>query len=1075
MKKLLLFFLVMTALASYSWAQQVVTGTVKSGDDGIALPGVAIVIVGTTQGTVSDGSGNYRLEVPAGSRLKFSYVGYQSQEIDVGSQSVINISLAADVTQLGEIVVTALGIEKDTKSLGYSVTSVQGESFTEARENNLANALEGRVAGVNVSKNAGGPAGSSRVIIRGNKTLLGGNQPLYVIDGIPLDNSGFGQAGMWGGRDEGDGMSSINPDDIESITVLKGANAAALYGSRAANGVINIVTKKGSSRKGIGVEFNSNFVMERVNDLTDFQRDFGQGGNVLSDPNDPNSPRIAVAPRTQSEAYNWGTSNWGPKLGSVPSAIQFDGVTRPYTDQGDNWPKYFETGKQWTNSLALSGGSESQSFRFAFSDLRGSSVIPNAGFDRQNLSLSANSRFGKNLVLNAKILYSHEYAKNRPYLSDSPANGILSMYYIPSNIDVNNYKGDPDKLGAIPATQDQASLTLWGKIAGEEFQQANNNWHQNPWWTAYQFDNDDWRDRIIASGQIRYNFTEWLFAQGRIGMDWYTRRETDLVPQGTGYQRGGSIGIGENRVKELNAEWTLGFDKTFGSISVNAFVGGNMMRSSNERMSLSGNGFNVPFFNAINNSITRNWGYGFGQYGINSLFGSAEVGYNGFLFLTATARNDWFSVLNDDFNSILYPSVGASFVFSEAFDLPDAISFGKLRASWAQVGGATVGAYGTNLTYSLNGNSHLGYTMASFSSAFGNNGTIPNPEIQPLTSTEIEFGIDMRFLDNRLGIDFTYYSQKTTEDILNATISRASGFGATRVNVGELQNKGIEVLLTATPVRSALTWDVSLNLAKNNNKVVSLIEGVDELVLEEPRARVAFIKHIVGQPFGVIVGREQMTDDTGTPVFYQNGRMKGTADMVILGNGVPDLTGGFENSFTFKNFNLSALLDFKFGGDVLSGTNMRMTSSGKHKQTLQGRAGEAPLHVTGVYQSGTAGDGSPIYTAIDRDLLPNEAQSYWGNAGGSDADGIASMFMYDASFAKLRHVTLGYNFPRTMLGKTPFQNLSLSFVARNLAILYRNVDNIDPESGYTTSNSQGFDYFGMPATRTYGFNLRATF
>jgi outer membrane receptor protein involved in Fe transport len=649
------------------------------------------------------------------------------------------------------------------------------------------------------------------------------------------------------------------------------------------------------------------------------------------------------------------------------------------------------------------------------------------------------------------------------------------MYYIPANINVDDYKGDPNKLGAIPADQDQASLTLWGKIAGEEFQQANNNWHQNPWWTAYQFDNDDWRDRIIASGQLRYNFTEWLYAQGRIGMDWYTRRETDLTPQGTGYQRGGSIGIGENRVKEINAEWTLGFDKTFGSISVNAFVGGNWMRSSNERLSLSGNGFNVPFFNAINNSVSRSWGDGFGEYGINSLFGSAEIGYNGFLYLTATARNDWFSVLNPEFNSILYPSVGASFVFSEAFDLPDAISYGKLRASWAQVGGATVGAYGTNLTYSLNGSPHNGYQMASFSSAFGNNGTIPNPEIQPLTSTEVEVGLDMRFFDNRIGLDFTYYDQTTTKDILNATISRASGFGATRVNIGELQNKGIEVLLTAQPLRSALTWDLSLNLAKNNNKVISLIEGVTELVLEEPRARVAFIKHIIGEPYGVIVGRTQLTTDDGTPVFYSDGRMKGTSEMSIIGNGVADLTGGLENSFTFKNFNLSCLVDFKFGGDILSGTNMRMTSAGLTKQTVQGRKGEDPVHVTGVYQSGTAGDGSPIYTAIDRDLLPSEARSYWSNSGGSDADGIANMYVYSASFIKLRHITLGYNFPKTMLGKTPLQNLTLSVVARNLAILYKDVPNIDPESGYTTSNSQGFDYFGMVATRTYGFNLRATF
>jgi TonB-linked SusC/RagA family outer membrane protein len=1078
MKKLLLFFLVMTALVTVSWAQQSVSGTVKSSEDGVALPGVAVVIVGTTQGTVTDGDGNYALDVPSGSRLQFSYVGYQSQEIAVGSQSVINISLAPDITQLSEVVVTALGIERDTKSLGYSVTTVEGENFTEARENNLANALEGRIAGVNVTKVAGGPAGSSRVIIRGNKTLLGDNQPLYVVDGIPMDNSGFGQAGMWGGRDEGDGMSSINPDDIESITVLKGANAAALYGSRAANGVINIVTKKGSARKGIGVEFNSNVVFERVNDLRDFQTDYGQGGYVLSDPNDSNSPRIAVAPRTQQEAGNWATNGWGPKFGASgapSSAIQFDGVTRPYANAGDNFSRYFETGTNWTNTLALSGGSENQNFRFAFSDLRGKSVIPNAGFDRQNLSMSANSRFGKNLILNAKVLYSHEYAKNRPYLSDSPANGILSMYYVPNNVNVEDYKGDPNKLGAIPTSMDAASLSLWGKIPGEEYQAAyNNNWHQNPYWTAYQFDNDDWRDRIITHGQLRYNILDWLYVQGRIGLDWYTRRETDKVPQGTGYQRGGSLGIGENRVKEINAEWIAGMDKAFGPVNVSLFVGGNMMRASNERLTLSGNGFNVPFFEAINNTVTRSWGYGYGERGINSLFGSAEIGYNGYLFLTATARNDWFSVLNPEFNSILYPSVGASFVFSEALTMPDIISFGKVRASWAQVGGATVGAYGTNLTYSLNGNTHLGYPMASFSSAMGNNGSIPNPEIQPLTSTELEFGFDVRFLDNRLGIDFTYYNQKTTKDILDATISRSSGFGRTRVNVGELQNNGIEVLITGTPIRSSLTWDISLNLAHNSNEVVSLIEGVTELVLDEPRNRNAFIKHIVGQPFGMITGRTQLMSPSGEPVFFSDGRPVGTSGFSIIGNGVPDLTGGIENSFTLMNFNLSFLIDFKFGGDILSGTNMRMTSAGFHKQTLEGREGTPPLHVTGVTQTGTAGDGSPIYGPIDMDLTPSQAAGYWGSVNG-DANGITPMFLYDASFSKLRHVTFGYNFPRTVLGNTPFQNLTLSFVARNLAILSKNIDNIDPESGYNNGNSQGFDYFGFPATRTYGFNLKATF
>jgi TonB-linked SusC/RagA family outer membrane protein len=1073
MKKLLLFLLVMTAMASYSWAQQEVSGTVTSAEDGVGLPGVAIVVVGTTQGTVTDNDGKFAMSVPSGARLKFSFIGYTSQEIAVGNQSVINVALATESTQLSEVVVTALGIEKDTKALGYSVTSVNGEEFTEARENNLSAQLAGRVAGVNVTKVAGGPAGSTRTIIRGNKTLLGNNQPLYVIDGIPMDNSGFGQAGMWGGRDEGDGMSSINPDDIESITVLKGANAAALYGSRAANGVINIVTKKGAKRKGIGVEFNSNLTFEKVNDLRDLQQEYGQGGYVLSDPNDPLSTRIAVAPRSQNEAFGWATNGWGPRLGSIAQAIQFDSVSRPYTFAGDNWDRYFETGVAMTNTIALTGGSDAQNFRFSYSDLRSNSVIPNAGFDRKNLSLSTNARFGKNLLLTAKVLYSHEYAKNRPYLSDSPANGILSTWYVPNNVDITNYMGDPNKPGAVP--EGAKGYKQIGYIVGEEYQAvgANNPWHQNPYWTAWQFEDDDWRDRIITSGQLRYNFTDWLYAQGRVGLDWYTRRETDLVPQGTGYQRGGSITEGENRVQEINAEWIAGVDKTVGAFTINAFVGGNWMRNSNERLSLNGNGFNVAFFERINNTVTRSWGYGYGSTGINSLFGSAEIGYNGYLFLTATARKDWYSVLNPDKNNITYPSVGVSFVFTEALDMPDLISFGKVRASYAQVGGATVGAYAINNTYSLNGNTHLGYTMASFSSAMGNNGAIPNIDILPLLSSELEFGLNMQFLENRVGIDFTYYSQKTTDDILNATISRSSGFGRTLVNVGELENKGIEILLTGTPIKSALTWDISLNFAKNNNKVISLIEGVKELVLDEPRNRNAFIKHIVGQPFGMITGRTQKMSPNGDPIFFTNGSMVGTSGFSVIGNGVPDFTGGLENSFTFKNFNLSFLIDFKSGGDILSGTEMRMTGAGFHKQTLQGRVDQAPLHVTGVTEQ-TNPDGTITYNPIDRDLTASEAQSYWSSSQG-DANGITPMYLYDASFVKLRQLVFGYNFPASILGKTPIQNLTLSFVARNLAVLMRNTDNIDPEATYQNGNSQGFDYFGFPPTRTYGFNLRATF
>ncbi|MDQ3291378.1 MAG: SusC/RagA family TonB-linked outer membrane protein [Bacteroidota bacterium] len=406
MKKKLLFLLFMTCWLTMTVSAQIPIKGRVTGAGNEPLPGVSIVVQGTSQGTTTDVNGNYTLQAPATGTLVFSYIGYLSRTVPVNNQATINITLEADTKQLNEVVVTALGIQREKKALGYSVTEVGGENLTQARENNLSNALSGRVAGVNVSGVASGPAGSSRVVIRGNKSLQGNNQPLYVVDGIPMDNSNFGQAGVWGGVDRGDGMASINPDDIESISVLKGASAAALYGARAANGVINITTKKGSKRKGIGVEYNSNFVMESINNLTDLQKDYGSGNYVRSNPSDPTSPFVAMKPRTALEAYNWNNNSWGPKFDGTPT-IQFDGVARPYSYTGDNWKRFYETGTSWTNTLSLTGGGENQTFRFSVSDLRSNSTMPNSGFDRFNTSLSTDGKFGKRLTFNAKVLYSH--------------------------------------------------------------------------------------------------------------------------------------------------------------------------------------------------------------------------------------------------------------------------------------------------------------------------------------------------------------------------------------------------------------------------------------------------------------------------------------------------------------------------------------------------------------------------------------------------------------------------------------------------------------------------------------------
>jgi TonB-linked SusC/RagA family outer membrane protein len=1047
MRKRLLVLLMLTASVSYVWAQRQVSGKVTDADEGSSLPGVNVLVKGTTTGTVTDIDGNYSITVSGDDPvLTFSSIGYTTQDVAVGNRSTVDLALNPDVQQLSEVVVTALGVERDKKALSYSVEEVGGESFQEAREINLANSLAGKVAGVNVSNIASGPAGSSRVIIRGNVSLQGNNQPLYVIDGVPMDNSGFGQAGLWGGSDEGDGTSSINPDDIENISVLKGANAAALYGSRASNGVILITTKSGKDKPGIGIDFNSNFVFEDIFDLLDFQTEYGHGTQ-------------GRRPTTAQEAFDFGTTDWGDRLdGSM--VPQFDGVERPYSYVSDNLDAFYRIGTTFTNTIGFSGGSENQRVRLNFSRLDNESIIPNAGFTRNNVSLSYNGKYADRITVTSKVLYSNENAQNRPRLADSPGNAPQGLLRLPQNYDVDDLRGDPNKLGAVP----EGFTPFDGKATGEELQISNDLWNQNPWWAAHQFENSDIRDRIITSNVVRFDVTDFLYAQGRFSMDWYTRRATDITPFGTGYQRRGSMNEREDRIRETNIEGIIGFNDNYGDISVDAFVGGNIMRRSTETLQLSGSDFNIPFFNTFANLANQTPSYGFNEKGINSVFGSLNVGFKDIIYITGTARNDWFSTLSPETNDILYPSIGGSFVFTELFGLADGniLPFGKLRASWAQVGGDT-DPYQLDLTYSL-GQGHLGQPTASISQT-----SIPNQLLVPLTSTEFEVGLDLRFLSNRLGVDFTYYQQRTTDDILNAQISRTSGFQQTTINVGEMENNGIELLLTGTPIQKTnFSWDVRFNFSLNNNKVVELSPGILAFQTGEPRTRSAFTENIVGQRFSTITGFTQAMIN-GQPVFNEDsGQPIRSSETTILGNGVHKYIGGLTNTFSYKGIYLDFLIDFKAGAELYSGSNARFVGSGKHQMTVEPTSGlgfvsegRESLTVTGVNQDGEA---------FTKTLDETEIQGFWGAYSG-----LADRFIYDASFAKLRQLSLGYSLPSSLLTNTPLQSVRLSFVGRNLLLLYTNLDNVDPESTYNNTNSQGLEYYGVPQTRSYGFNLKVSF
>jgi TonB-linked SusC/RagA family outer membrane protein len=1025
MKNFTLLSLLLLLFALPAMAQKTVTGTVI-GEDGEGLIGVNVIETGTTNGMITDIDGKYSITVADNASIEFSMIGYSTSIVKVGNQTTINVTLDEGVA-LDEMVVTALGIERSKKSLGYSVTEVSGEDFTEAREINVASSLSGKVAGVNVSRTSTGPAGSTRIVIRGNSSISGNNQPLYVVDGVPIDNSNLGSAGMWGGQDWGDGIQSINPDDIETMSVLKGNTAAALYGFRAANGVILITTKSGKGKgKGIGIEFNSNFVGESVLDFRDFQTQFGHGANGLK-------------PTTEADAIANGLISWGGRLDGS-NVLQFDGVSRPYSDVGSNLDRFYRTGSTFTNTLSFTGGNEDFNFRASASNLDNKGIVPNSGLTRRNFTLKANARLGEKWNATMSGTYINENVQNRPRLSDSPGNANYTVWTLPASINVDNLKGDPNKLGADPAT-------------GEEFKFNDNNFVTNPWWAAEQFEANNTRNRLLGNFQLRYDILDDLYIQGRAGVDTWFDRRRNLTPYGTAYSPRGQLSEEQRTFQELNLELILGYNKQISeNVSLNLIAGGNQLRNGIETLSAGGSNFNVPFLHTVRNLANQSPGYGISEFQVNSVFGQAEVGLFNALYITGTVRNDWFSTLTkatgDSDNSKLYGSAGVSLVLSDVVDLPDFISFAKVRGSWAEVGGAT-NPYQLSLNYAIFGQGHLGNPLGGI-----NNGSVPNANLVPSTSTETEFGLDLRLLEGRLGVDFAYYNRSTINDILSATISSTSGYGSKSVNVGEITNKGVELLITATPVQTQdMRWDVSFNFANNQNEVAALLtpenDGEDVRV-DESRTRNAYIHHVEGLPYSQIAGFGYARDASGNIQYDDNGYPQ-QGDFQFFGTGVHPTTMGLNNSVSYKNLTLSFLIDMQTGAKIYAATNRYGYSQGLHQNTLQGRDGGALLYGTTI--------------------ASDQVDDYYGRIAGN----ITEEFVEDADFIKLRQVVLAYKLPAAIVNKLPVAGVSLSLTARNLALLWSKVDNIDPESTYSAGNAQGLEMFGVPQTRSYGVNLNVKF
>jgi TonB-linked SusC/RagA family outer membrane protein len=1029
-------------------AQTTISGKILDKETKTPLSGVRVLVKGTLRGSVTDRNGVFSITASPSSTLVFSLVGYVKKEIKVGDQTTMDVTLSPDNVLLDEVVVTAIGIERDRKSLGYAISTVKGEEFTQARETNIANALVGKVAGVRVNIAPTGPAGSSRVVIRGEKQLQGNNQPLYVVDGIPIDNESPNQAGQFGGTDFGDGISSINPDDIESISVLKGAAAAALYGTRAQNGVIVITTKKGTARDGIGVEYNGNLTFDNPLVLPDYQNDYGHGDR-------------GIVPATQTAVLLLGTNSWGARLDGSPQMF-FDGVMRPYVAQPNNIRNFYQTGRTLTNTVSLVGGNQTANFRFSASNLDNVGIVPNTSFQRLTLTARGQATLGDRVTVDAKANYIREFAPNRPSLSDAADNPARSLNSIPRSIDINWLR-------------DYRNPTPTSNLDIQRRWQTRDNFSPNPFWSVFENRNPSLRDRLIANASVKYQIAEPLSAMVRVGRDAYSYRQSLIDPQGTLNKPDGDILERNVFQEELNADFLLTFDQQLSEeIRLTINGGGNTLFRKNEQFSILGSQFISRDFLTVTNTLVREPGYGLNQKVINSVYGSAVVGFKDYLFLEVTARNDWSSTLPTANNSYFYPSVNATFNFSQAIELPKEISLGKLRASWAQVGGDT-DPYQLQLLYAYAALPYTAGRNTNMILAQAPQFNIPNATLKPTISNNIEAGLDLKFFDGRLGLDVTYYQQDVRNQIIPITISPTSGFTGAVINAGRITNEGIEVLITATPVKmDGFQWDASLNLARNWNKVAELYPGIRFLNLGDARSGGSVLA-VEGQAYGVIRGVAQLRDSSqaGFPLVYDARTGLPVRDPIAkdLGNAIPDVIGGFQNTFSYAGFTLGALIDFRLGGKIFSLTNANAYIAGQHKGTLVGRDGARPdsLLAVGVMNTGTT--AAPVYSQNTRRAY---VQDFWSSYGG-----VTENFMYDASFVKLREVTLGYQVPTSVIQDSFLGSIingaRLSLVVRNALILFSRIENVDPESNYSNGNAQGLEYNTLPTTRSIGFNLTVKF
>ena len=1052
MKKLFNLMFLLLAISPVLFGQvRNLTGTVTSSEDGAPIPGATVVLQGTSTGVITDANGSYSIPVNSATGvLTFSFIGMSTVDVEITSSIRYDVVMEPAAIGLDDVVVTALGITREKKTLGYAVQDLDGSELNKANDANIVNSLSGKIAGVQVTSGGSTVGASSRIVIRGNSSFSG-NQPLFVIDGTPIDNSTTNLGGG-GGIDWGNTASDIDPNNIQSMTVLKGANASALYGSRATNGVIIITTKKGSGddRK-LGVDINSSFLWDVASYFPALQNEYGGGWDgseyIWNQYNQENGTSLSYNDYADQFSYRYvdgdggGVNdswpiNWGPRMDAGLLLDQWStGPNSEWVSRPDNVKEWFNPGLTMNNSVAFTSNGEKASGRVAYSNLNTKGIIDFTDQKQNTINTSVTLTPTSKLTAIANLTYLRKESNNMPNNGYSWADifGWLQRDYPTQYVkDLFYEKGNEDYIFNA----------------------------DNPFYTLRNL-SSFFRDRLYGNVSARYSITDWLSVSGRAGLDFYNEYRKNITQSGT--VRNTSRGLGgqfdetQFYQKEVNADVSLNFDKTFGDVRIDGLVGANYRNDLYKSMYMAASDLTVPDLYTISNvngnpSVSNYTS----EYETNSLYFAANGSYKNYLFLGITGRNDWSSTLPAENRSYFYPSVSLGFSIMDAFSLESkAISYAKIRGSWAQVGGDT-GPYQLSRTYSASSYNSI--------SMFSPTSTMPPVGLLPEETTSFEIGADMRFWNDRITLDLTYYNQTTVNQILNVATSSTTGYRSMRLNAGEISNSGVELMVNAKLVQNTdgFAWDLTLNWAKNKSMVNTLYGDLESYEISGGFGGCKTLG-IPGEEWGVLWGLPFVKDDAGKTVVDARGIPKTTSVGEKLGTVTPDWTGGLNNSFRYKNAYLSFLIDARFGGDIFSTTAWHSYPTGSYEVTVKDNVRETGLIVDGVFE-----DGSPNDVRVS-------AQDYFG---GSWMWNNHEYSILDGTYIKLREFVLGYDF--NVSGISWLYKLNLSFVARNLAILYQDQTTkdlgIDPEVGLGGGEGGvGYENFQIPTTRSFGFKLNVSF